>query len=186
MDKIAIIKSLNNIINNYNREELLNLKLNLEDDVKKEIAYKTNSKTRVNTISKLQKANIKNKRENINGYIPFNDMYAFTNAYYIVALKDTLGYDKSISNLDVKSILDFTLNDSIEEIELNINDIYYNYKIKNKFYNINGINFDTSMLKDVIDILGDVTVYQGTDSKNKYQIYFINKNKEKGVLLGIK
>lgn len=160
------------------------LKQDLEEQLRKETAYKTTSKSRVNAIAKMQKYNTKHVRENLNGYAKNNEQFIFTNSYYLVSINDSLGYEDN--NRNFSSLLN-TFDRIISEdnkIELDYNNIMSSYKLKEKFYNIQGINFDSEYLKQFIDILGnDLTVYL---DKKDLILYVENKENEKGVLLGCK
>ena len=104
----------------------------------------------------------------------------------MVAIKDTLGYEK-LSQDYTNMLKDSNINEE-NLIELDLDLISYNHKIKEKFTNINGTNFDTEYVKIVVDTLGaDTKVYQQDNSTLKGgMLYFRNKENELGLVLGVK
>ena len=179
-----IIIELNKYIEYADLEIIKQLKSDLEEQLRRETAYKTTSKSRVNAIAKMQKYNTKRGYEHLNGYAKNDKQFIFTNSYYLVSINDSLGYEDNNKNFsNILNTFDRVISED-NKIELDYNNIMSSYKLKEKVCNIQGINFDSEYIKQFIDILGtDLIVYL---DKNDLILYAENKENEKGVLLGCK
>ena len=178
MNNVKILNKINDFLESENISIILDLKEKLIEDIRKESAYKTNSKSRVNAIAKMQKENIKNGYKNYNGYSLYGDKYLFTNTFYAVILNDNLGYENNNRLLGINIPSDLSCYDNVE---IDFNELMLKYKTKED-YIINGKYFNSDYLKQVVDIMG-------TDSKfmiRDYSLYVENNDNEKGILCGIK
>lgn len=176
MNNVKILNKINEFLESENIGIILDLKEKLIEDIRKESAYKTNSKSRVNAIAKMQKENIKKCHENYNGYCVFNDKYLFTNTYYAVVLNDNLGYkdnNKILGNVFPSSLV------SYDSVEIDFNELMLKYKTKED-YIINDIHFDSNYLKQLVDIMGNDSKFMIRD----YSLYVENNDNEKGILCG--
>jgi hypothetical protein len=176
-----------------NNREIDKLKELLEGTIRDNIAIKSNSKTRISAIKKLQKINEKNGRYALLGYGKIKDLYAFTDSYRLYFLKDNLGYEENIKFPSMDSFVEFDKSDD-KIINLDLEDILYFYKthkskedIKNNPYKIKGIDkqgYNIEYLKEMIDTLGtNLKVYNQGELR---PLYFINDKEEIGLLLPIK
>lgn len=176
----TILQEIKNYLENRDITTLENLKTRLEEDIRKETSYKTSSKSRVNAINKMMKFNTK-KGYQYTKCFNNDSKYQFTNSYYMVEINDSLGYE--IDNTkNYNQMLDRVYN-GLEPLKVDLDDLMSSYKLKEKYYNINGVDYDLEYLKQVIDIIGlDIVFYQ--DLKEEHMLYYENKDNERGVIIG--
>lgn len=179
-----ILEMLNNFIESDNVAVLLDLKSKLEDEVRKSGALKTNSKSRVSAITRIQKYNEKVGRTNLVGCGVKDNEYYFTDSYMYAILKDSCNLEIK-ENYPTDSLYNIDSKQELERIYLGIEDISYYVKTKQDFkdeYFGKDKCFDYKFLKNAIDILGnkDIELYA---SKSKEMLVFKNKENERvGVL----
>lgn len=176
----TILKDIKSYLESGNIAIIMELKNKLEEDIRKNTAYKTSSKSRVNAISKMMKYNNKMGRVHLSkAFTTDGSKFIFTNSYYMVELNDSLGYE--VENKDFTSFMNKSYN--YDNLGVDLNDILASYKMKVEWYNINGINYDIEYLKQVMDIMGSgIKFYQCLD--NEYMLYIENENNERGIILG--
>lgn len=175
------------LLYDYKIEELEKV---LKEEIRKGIALKTNSKSRISAVNKLQKYNAKHGQLNLLNTRKINNYYTFTDSYRMYFLNDSLGYHENDKFPDTTS---FTSFDRSNIVDIDVNDIIYTYKTlpskeyKEKPYFISGIDYqgyNVEYLKEVIDVLGtDLRVYNMGNSK---PLYFVNDKEEIALILPIK
>ena len=176
MNNVKILNKINEFLESENISIILDLKEKLIEDIRKESAYKTNSKSRVNAIAKIQKENTKRAVQFYNGYSLYDDKYLFTNTFYAVILNDNLGYENNNKILGKVIPTDLSYYNNVE---IDFNELMLKYKTKED-YIINGIYFDSNYLKQVVDIMGTDSNFMIRD----YVLYVENKDNEKAILMG--
>lgn len=134
---------------------------------------------------------IKNvKDNNFKGYQPYNDFKIVTDKFCLVAIKeeDMTPFEVMQAKYDYLWLLTY---DTSKQVQVNYEDLKAFYKLNNKekdiekrLYNINGCTYDIKLLKNVIDIIGEVDkVYYIGEQK---PLYFENNNGEVGLVLPVR
>lgn len=162
-------------------EDIAELKKLLEEEIRKDLALKTNPKSRVSNIAKMEKEIEKLNMANILGCGQTDDgRFVFTNGFEVFILNDSCGFEPRedypkvrISGIDTK-----------QNVPENIlNDMLYNIKIKKNYKWDEDYTYNYKYLDCVLKVIGDADIYFIPD---KGKLYFINKDGEEGLLLAIK
>lgn len=163
--KLIEIKESNNFIK---LDELIK---ELEKDIRKNTAYKRNSKARVNAIARMFK-NYKGSQTLTDHYY-YNDnvldKYYFTDSYQLYCLNDSLEYPQAEKNINsISHFFDSMPLDN--EILIDQDEVLANIKMKIDSYKINNnYSFKNEYLKSIFDILGsDITIYLSNDNEKLY------------------
>ena len=185
----------------------------LEQEIRKNAAYKTTNKTRVNAIKKV--ASKLEDRLALTGYGICGDYKCVTDSYHAIMIKqdemplplvatkedciklnidineykDKYG-ETSIINATFPNMLKcITLDyDKSNQLTLDINDligfINTNKKDKHALYKLGTCNYNPWFIKNVVDIIGkNCKIYFQDDLK---PLYFVNDNEEIGVVLPVR
>jgi len=199
--------------NNIDYLKFTKLRDKLEQEIRKNAAYKTTNKTRVNAIKKV--ASKEEFRPALTGYGIIGDYKCVTDSYHAIMIKqdemplplvatkkelEKLGidYKEYQDKYGMTSIIDATypnlMNcitldyDKSNELKLDINDlmgfINTNKKDKHALYKLGTCNYNPWFIKNVVDIIGkNCKIYFQGDLK---PLYFVNDNEEIGVVLPVR
>lgn len=172
-----------------NEKRIDELKELLEEEVRKEGALRTNSKSRVNALKRIMKRN--KDKSNLLGYGVKDGAYYFTDSYMYAVLNDNCGYSEN-EKFPVATL--YSMDECMKRTRLYIRaeDLSYYVRIKenykNEFLKYDGtpIEFNYNYIKDALDILGtkdELLIY--TDQDKKMLILENNKH-EHVVVLGMR
>lgn len=172
--------------------KLEELKTLLEEELRKEGALKTNSKSRYNALKRIMKRN--DIRLNLQGCgIRANEYneneYYFTDSYMYAVLHDNCGYEEKLG-FPTDSLVSIDSRIELTRLYLGLDDLSYYIKSKtdysNEYFKCNGkpVTFNYKFIKDALDILGTKEeLFYYTDQDRKMLIIKNNKN-ERVVILG--
>lgn len=162
-----------------NIEELRKL---CEEEIRKRLALKTNSKSRVSNMSKILKENEKNNLMNLVGY-KFDEntnKYMFSNKVILFLLNDNLGYEENLNfpTPTVRARTNYT--------NIDLETILYSIKTKENFKvaDLSKYEFDYKYMDIITKILGDCEIRFDKDTEAILE--FVNSDDERAILLGIK
>lgn len=144
-------------------------------------------KQRENALKRIIK-NVKDDR--FKGYQPYDDFKIVTDKYCLVAIKEEnmAPFEVMKAKYDYLWLLTY---DTSNQVQVNYEDLKAFYKLNNKekdigkrLYNINGSKYDIKLLKNVIDIIGEVdkVYYIGKEKP----LYFENNEGEIGLVLPVR
>lgn len=169
----------------------------LEDKIKEEErvkeALKSNTKTRITAIAKMQK-DIQNsarkaktsidmdKRLKLLGCGKCQDYITFTDGYKIFWLNNSIGYDIVEAYVDTSRHLptdeDLQVGHTIDE-----KDLKYLIKLKENYVVTDSLYFDYKHIEQILKVIGSCIVYY---LPNKSCLYFKNNSSESCLLIGVK
>ena len=191
----------------------IKLRDKLEDEIRKNVCYKTTNKTRINAIKKV--ASKMQDRPALTGYGIFGEYKGVTDSYHAILIKqdemplplvatksdlERLGIDykeymdkygsTSIINATYPNLTSCITNNYSKdnELKLDVNDlmgfIKTNKKDKNALYKLGDNFYNPTFIKNVIDVIGEkCKIYFQGDLK---PLYFVNNNDEIGVVLPVR
>lgn len=163
-------------------EDIEELRKLCEEEIRKGLALKTNSKSRVSNMSKILKENEKNNFNKLIGYrfdTEFNK-YMFSNKIILFLLNDSLGYNENL-DFPPPTVRTRTNYDIID-----LEQILYNIKTKENFKvsDESAYEFDYKYMDIITKIMGECEVRFDLDTKAVLE--FVNSDDEHAILLGIK
>lgn len=163
-------------------EQIEELRKLCEEEIRKSLALKTNSKSRVSNMSKILKENEKNNQERLLGYgfDETTNKYMFSNKIILFLLNDNLGYDEN-PNFPTPSVKPKT-----NYFKVNLEEVLYSIKTKEnlRIPEDGTFEFDYKYMDIITKILGDCEIRFDLDTKAALE--FVNKDDEHAILLGIK
>ena len=199
--------------NEINYIKFIKLRDKLEQEIRKNAAYKTTNKTRVNAIKRV--ASKCKSRPALMGYGIIDEYKGVTDSYHAILIKqeemplplvatkvdcEKLGIDykeyqdkygvTSIINAtypNLKNCIDLNYNKD-NELTLDITDLIAFIKTHKKedkpLYKIGECMYNANYVKNIIDVIGkDFKIYFQGDLK---PLYFVNDNEEIGIVLPVK
>lgn len=173
-----------------NEKRIDELKELLEEEIRKEGALKTNSKSRVNALKRIMKRN-KGKYNILDCGVKDN-YYYFTDSYMYAVLNDNCDYSEN-EKFPVSTLYDMDERMERTRLYITADDLSYyvrtkeNYK--NEFLKYRDdvpMEFNYNYIKDALDILGtkeELLIYTDQDKK---MLVLENSNNEHVVILGMK
>jgi len=220
MNLEKVFSELNNILyknkekNSYEVDTLALLELmeKIEKQVRKEVCYKTTSKTRVDAIKRV--ASKDNARPVLQGYGVSGDYKLVTDSYHAIAIKEEnmpiprVAGDMSLEeahkwmdehgrnsliNGTYPNMSHFINLDNINkenQLTIDVNDLssfiklHPDYKKEGGLYKVGESYYNPKFIKNIIDIIGkDAKIYYQGEYK---PLYFVNDKDEIGLVLPIK
>lgn len=161
-------------------EDIEELKRLCEDEIRKSLALKTNSKSRVSNMGKIMKENIKNNETRFVGYRSENGKYLFTNKSILFVLNDNLGYEE---NPDFPRV---TLNPRTNTADVDVEAVLYSIKTKENFSMDpdESFIFNYKYLDIITKVMGDCRITFDMDSRSILE--FFNEDGEYVMFMGAK
>lgn len=152
-----------------------------EDEIRKSLALKTNSKSRVSNMGKIMKENEKNGELKLIGYrLSESGKYLFTNKTILFELNDNLGY---IENPNFPPV---TVRPKVNTVEIDLDTILYSIKTKENFLPDpdSPFTFNYKYLDIITKVMGDCKVTFDLDSKAVLE--FSNEDGDYVMFMGTK
>jgi len=195
INEIKYLELLKEFMESENIAVLEDLKEQLEEEIRKSGALKTNSKSRYSALKRLEKRVEKASRLNLKGYAVKDNKYWFTDSYMYAVLKDSCNFEENKNSFPIESLSNIDFKIELEKLDITLEDLSYAIKTKTDYKNdiFKGkdyqdkevtYSFDYKYLKDIIDIIGNKDIKIYTNKNNKNMIILMNKDIERVVLLG--